>query len=261
MKIKLTFAAAVCAFFACSCTVQTSIRIHDDGSGSADITVILNPVAVRYMTDITSSIGVGAATDVVAGAGTDGAEVIGPFDVEAIRRSFLARPGVELESIETSGKNTLHLKAVFDDVRTLLGPPGNDTAPAAPPQDATPVTYAAGPQGHTLTITLNRTNFYRISSLFVLPDSPLTVLFPYAETDFMPRDEYLEVLEYALEDYLDGMSVEEFVKDAGVYAEVEADSPVTAATGGEVSAGRAEFFIPIIDLVTLEQGIEYALTW
>ncbi|MBN1685153.1 MAG: hypothetical protein JW852_00785 [Spirochaetales bacterium] len=248
------------AFLAFSCTVQTEITIHDDASGRAEVTVTLHPAAVMYMSDISASLG---------GVGAGG---VSPFDIEAIRRAFLSRPGVKLESIETVGDDTLLLEAVFDDVSKLLAGPAGGMVPAESGgqrsaashpglADEDPLSFSINGESRKLTLQLTRSNFNRISSLFILPDSPVTVLLPYAENDFMPKDEYLEVLAYALEDYLGATSVEEFVQNAGVYATVRTGRPVKAAQGGEISNGRAEFFVPLIDALTLEEDIRRSVAW
>ena len=237
-------------FAAASCTVETRLKIHNDASGRAEVTVTLHPVAVMYMTDITMSL--------------TGAEAEGPFDVEAIRRSFLAREGVELERIETVNNNTLRLTVVFNDVRNLLAPPPGEhkagTIPG-PPAAENPVTFSSDSGGRELRIRLSRSNFHRISGLFVLPDSSVTVLLPYAPEDFMPKEEYLDVLSYALEDYLEGVSVDEFMRGAEIYAAVSADGPVTSAAGGKITDGAAEFSIPLLDILTLEEEIRYSVIW
>jgi hypothetical protein len=250
-------AAIGISVFTAACTVETKIEIHDDASGRAEVAVILHPVAVAYMTDIAMSLG--------------DADTQGPFDIETIRRSFLARPGIELESIEAVGDNALHLTVAFDDVRNLLQLP-EEIAPRAPTTGpalgrvvtssaGNPVSFISDTNGRKLRLQLTRSNFHRISGLFILPDSPVTVLLPYAETDFMPIDEYLEVLSYALEDYLGGVGVEEFMQQAGVYATVKADSPVTDAAGGEIVDGMAGFYIPLVEVLTLEDEIDYSVIW
>ncbi len=242
MKSALSIFILVLSFAASSCTVQTNVEIHDDASGQAEVTVTLNPVAVKYMTEIAMSFG------------SIDSEVAGPFDIAAIRRAFSMRPGVELESVQTVGNDTLRLKASFTDVRKFLASPPEITA-------TDPVEFIADNKNHELVLQLTRSNFNRISSLFILPDNPITVLLPYQKEDFMSKNEYLEVLAYALEDYLGQMSVEEFVKDAGVYATVETDRPVKAVSGGDIVDGKAEFFIPLIDVLTLEKEIQRTVKW
>lgn len=261
----VTIVAVALLFTTSSCTVRTLIEVHDDASGRAEVTVVLHPVAVRYMSDIATVFG------------RSDPKAVEPFDVEAIVRAFSTRPGVELESIEAKEGNTLRLKASFEDVRYLLAQPGELLPGTAPGVEGTPGTlgtpaaarrviaepllFVAGEGSYELTLRLTRSNFHRISSLFILPESPLTVLLPYAVEDFLPKEEYLEVLTYALEDYLGPMSIEELVKEAGVYATIKTDGPVTAVSGGDISGGRARFFIPLIDALTLEEDLWLSARW
>jgi hypothetical protein len=110
---------------------------------------------------------------------------------------------------------------------------------------------------------LGRDNFGYVSGLFIMPDSPLTVLLPYSELDFMPRDEYLEVLGYALEDYLEGGTVEDLFSHKTIDAIVEVDGAITSALGGTVEAGgrSARFETPVLDLLTLEKSKTFSLSW
>ncbi len=129
-------------FAAASCTVDMKLEIHDDASGRAEVTVTLHPVAVMYMADITMSF---------SGAGASG-----PFDIDAIRRAFLARPGIKLETIETVNDNTLRLTALFDDVRNLLAPPEDAAA------DGNPITFNSSRGGRVLRLQLIDTHLAEI---------------------------------------------------------------------------------------------------
>jgi len=249
MRFRFYLSGFLLFLFAAACAVNTTIEVHNDASGSAEVEISLHPVAVEYMSDVAASFG------------GEGETAPNPFDIEAIKRSFLARDGMKLESIETKGTGTLRLTVGFDDVTKLLGIP--DTCPDTGDsgKELNPLSFSMEGGTHTLSLKLTRRNFYRISGLFILPDSPLTVLLPYSESDFMPRDEYIEVLSYALEDYLGTVSVQEFVSGAGVDARISADSPILQTAGGKLSDGGAEFFIPLVDALTLEDDIERAVSW
>ena len=226
----------------CSCTVDTDIRIHDDASGEAMIVVRLHPVAVTYMSDLSLSLG-NAETTV--------------FDQAAIERAFGERSGVTLREVVQTKEGTLTLDIEFDDVRRLFETPSGGEAPTGDP----PVEFARNGLERTLSVVLSRSNFGHISGLFVMPESPLTVLLPYSEHDFMPQVEYLEVLEYAIEDYLDGMPVDELLEDKRIRAFVEADRDVSEITGGVIESGEATFSVPVLDVLTLEEDIRFSLSW
>ena len=233
-----------CLLLVLSCTVETDIRIHDDASGRASVTVKLHPVAVRYMTDLMS------ALDVAAGD-------VSVFDIESIRRSFAARPGVELTAIDQIGEDTLSMELTFEDIRTLLEGSGRETEYLG----RAPLRFSRVSGRTELVLRLSRSNFGHISGLFVLPDSPLTVLLPYSVYDFMPEDEYREILEYALGEYLEGSSVEELLEGQGISAYIETDRGVKEIEGGKLQSGRAYFFIPLIDVLTLERETLHSLVW
>ena len=241
---KALLAACVVALviLLCSCTVDADIRIHDDASGEALIVVELHPVAVAYMTDLSVALGNSDAS---------------VFDQEAIIRAFADRPGVTLREAVQPQKGTLTLDIEFDDVRRLFEAPPGGQAPSGDP----PVAFAQNGPERTLSVSVSRTNFGHISGLFVMPESPLTVLLPYSEYDFMPRDEYAEVLEYAIEDYLDGMPVDELLEDKRIRAVVEADRVATEVDGGGIESGRAIFSVPILDVLTLDEDMEFSFSW
>ncbi len=250
MKLSCLLSLLLLILLIASCSVETSVELNDDASGRAELLITLHPVAVRYMTDISQSF-----------SGEE-ENPQGPFDLKAIEHSFQARQGVELESIETNDIDTLRISVRFDDVRELLEPSAHgEDGPPVSESDDHPLTLTAENGRKKLTLRLTRENFYRVSGLFIQADSPLTVLLPFAEGDFMPRDEYLEVLTYALEDYLDDTSVDEFVKDSGVQVRVTAESAVSGVEGGEIRNGTAVFFIPLVEVLTLENDIEYSLSW
>ena len=230
--------------FICGCTIETEVRLHDDASGEANLTVRLHPVAVRYMTDIMSAF-------------DDSGGNFSVFDVESISASIASRPGVELISIDLIGVDTLLIELTFADVRTLLDDADRGSTRLAD----SPVTFTADSGRSQLDLRLSRSNFGHISGLFVLPDSPVTVLLPYSEYDFMPEEEYRETLEFALEDYLEGAGVNELLDDKAIIAYLTTDRELKKIVGGEIENGRALFRIPLIDVLTLEEERFYSLVW
>lgn len=228
--------------FAGSCSVDSEIRIHDDASGTATVVIRLHPVAVTYMRDISQSTGAGETT---------------VFDQDAIRRGFDERPGVILREITQSDDDTLELEIEFDDVGRLFESTWKDGALLA----RSPVEFKTAPGGSTLTVALSRSNFGHISGLFVMPDSPLTVLLPYSKYDFMSKEEYLEVLEYAMEDYLTDLSVKDFINAGSIRVVFDADRDIERADGGVLVDGDAVFTVPALDVLTLEEDLTYDATW
>ncbi|MBT3275183.1 MAG: hypothetical protein HN368_18660 [Spirochaetales bacterium] len=228
-----------------ACSVDADININNDASGTAEVRIHLHQVAVSYMTDMMSSLSVRPA---------EGATV---FDLAAISAAIASRPGMELVAIETEEADNLTLKIRFEDVRILLDPAD---APVRLSPDR-PVTFSSVDAGRSLELSIHRGNFGYISGLFVLPESPFTVLLPYSERDFMSQNEYLEILEYALEDYLEGLSTADMLTQQNITAVVTAQSAVLAANGGEIIIGKAVFTIPLLEVLTLENPLLYSAEW
>ena len=230
-----------------SCTVSNEITIQNDGSGSSFVEIALNRLSVRYMSDLIVSLGGSLDEDTVL------------FDVEAIRTAFTERQGVELVSIEPEGLDVLRLEIRFDDVRAIL-----DSEATADHSGAAPVSFSRIGSTRKLSVHFSRENFAAITGLFILPDSPITVLIPYSEHDFLSRDEYLEVTEYAFEDYLEEQTMEEMLTTSGISVAIESPGTITDVQGGlhpDDASDRANFFIPLLDLLTLEEDLILSVSW
>ena len=252
----VTFAVAIgLLMMLMSCTITTELAIHNDGSGSSTVEIKLHRLSVRYMSDL------------IEGFGGSQIEENVLFDVEAIQAAFDDRHGVELVSLESEGMDTLRLEIEFDDVRAIL----DSDQSAIHPADE-PVSFTRNGTRRELEVHFSRENFDSVTGLFVLPDSPITVLIPYSEDDFLSRDEYLEVTEYAFEDYLENETMEEILSTSGISVSVALSETPSGTPSGTItrvrggvedpsSSSRAVFFIPLLDLLTLEEDLRLSVSW
>ena len=236
-----------------SCAVSNEITIRNDGSGFSNVKIVLDPLSVAYMSDLMESFG----------GGLDEGTAL--FDIVSIRAAFAARKGVELVGIEPEGADVLRLEIEFDDVGAILDSETTDNG-----HDAEPISFRSAGPSRELKVHFSRENFSGITGLFVLPDSPITVLVPYTENDFLSRDEYLEVTQYAFEDYLEGRSMEDILTSSGISVAVEPPGTITRVLGGSTelpepnqTAGqpKATFFIPLLDILTLEEDLIFSVSW
>ena len=229
-----------------SCTITNEVTIQNDGSGLSKVEIKLHPLSVRYMSDLIESFG-GSQTE---------ENVL--FDVETIQAAFDDRQGVELVSLEPEGLDTLRLEIEFDDVRMILN---SDRSSSGSDE---PLSFTRNGAKRELEVHFSRKNFDKVTGLFVLPDSPITVLIPYSEDDFLSRDEYLEVTEYAFEYYLENETMEEILTTSGISVSVTTPGNITRIRGGaedSSSSNQVVFFIPLLDLLTLEDDIRLSVSW
>ena len=247
--MKTASAATIAVFFALvsSCTVTNEIFIQDDGSGSARVEIKLHPLSVRYVDDLMESFG----------ESSPGGNML--FDVDAIQSAFDAREGVDLVSIEPDGVDILRLEIEFDDVRSVL----MDDRLEAESND-NPISFERRGSKRELDVVFTRGNFGAVTGLFILPDSPATVLVPYSDRDFLSREEYIEVSEYAFEEYLENEAMEDILKSSGIFVSVSPAGRITGVQGGQKDPDKPEiavFFVPLLDLLTLEDDLKLGLSW
>ena len=231
--------------FLVGCGVEADLEIQNDASGRAEVRIKLHPVAVRYMTDMLVTFGEEPQQDKTV------------FDIQSIEEAIASRQGMILERIEPVGTDTLLLEVAFRDIRRVLEVVDPEFALSVEP----PLAFSSDGNRKELTLSLNRMNFWYISGLFIPSDSQFTVLLPFSEYDFMDRNEYIEVLEYALEDYLESLSAYELLDENPIRGTVTTPSTVKSTRGGEFFADTARFSIPLLEVFTLEEPALYSVVW
>jgi hypothetical protein len=102
---------ALVLFVLAGCSMNQSVVINPDGSGSADVRVVLGPLVVRYMEDILGSLGSGASN-------ASGGPAF--FDLGRIRRAFGEIEGVKLTELSSPSRSTLHLRLSFSDINSVF---------------------------------------------------------------------------------------------------------------------------------------------
>lgn len=226
------------------CAVEQQIVIQRDGSGTADINITLHPMIVEYMHDLMESM-----------SGAIEIDQMQVFDVAAISDYFLSRPGITVESIVATNPDKLSLRLRFSDIETIM---------AAPEQGNEPViVFEKDTNSSLLQAQISRANFHLISGIFSPPDTPISVLIPFYEEDFFSADEYLELLDYAFEEYAVHEPVSQIVKNSLIDILIQTSGKILSQHGGELAESEqaVRFHIPFLKMVTLEEPAHYSLRW
>jgi hypothetical protein len=103
-----------------------------------------------------------------------------------------------------------------------------------------------------------------MSSRLFAVDSPLGFLLPADEEGFLPEAEYVEVLEYAFEEYAgEDSSVEDIVRRSEYLFRITVPGRIVDASGAEVAENRRSvvFRLPLLVLLTLESPVEFSITY
>lgn len=223
----------VCAVLLAGCSADQAIRINADGSGSADITIQLDPALFAYLTDLQ------------AGFGGTGAV----FDTEAIAAGFRREPGIELRTIAVPSPDRLVLQVAFSSIGDLRRIE-NSALPNL-------LRYETTQRLRRLFANIDRAGIEGLLDLAGIDPFVSQALLP-PETG-MPVAEYRDYLAWALEEYADDRPLQSVFADARVTTEVVVEGSLVRVRGGEGFGTTAQFTTQLIEAVV--NGVEHSLVF
>jgi hypothetical protein len=220
-----------------SCGAAITGRLERGGAGDFDVSASLTPAVAAKMRDVM----------VLSGGAPNGA---GPLiNAPEIALSMSTAPGVARVSFRNTGPASLEGSVRVAKAGEFLAPPG-----AAGFISFTE--HADG--GGRAAITLNRETAPAMLGL-ISPDVTYYLHFlfaPIATGDTLSRDEYLEQV-----GLFHGPTVAGEISRALIRVSVELPGPLVSVRGGSFSGRRAEFIIPLVDLLVLEHPLDYEAVW
>jgi hypothetical protein len=215
------------------CTARQDITIAVDGTGTADVDIALDEIFIRYLRDLSGSMG-GAEDELRI------------FDVDEIRRRFEERPGIELTRIGRGGPGLLSLSLRFDDVQRLLTE-----------ENASFLTMERAGGRNRLEIVVSRAAIEEALSYSPLSGSSVSqMLLPPAE---MCTEEYTEYLVWALEEYEQERSLREKIAGSALRLRVRVNGEIISQEGGVREGNTVAFDVPLVELLTLSSPRRYAI--
>jgi hypothetical protein len=247
MKLPMLLMCFALAFtLLVSCSVEQEVRLERDGSGSASVSITLHPIIVEYLHDLMESM-----------SGPIAVEDMQIFDVDAIVGYFRERDGVGVGDVELPSPDRLKLHLSFDHVTALISSPDKKIDPV--------VMFDESPNSARFEIFLDRNNFQLVSGIFSPPDTPASVLIPYYREDFFSEEEYLELVDYAFEEYAKDEPVSEIIRNSFIRVLLETSGNILDQVGGAPTDGddatTVRFNIPFLTLVTLEEPFLASVEW
>jgi hypothetical protein len=231
------------ALLSTGCTVTQEMRLKSGGSGSAEVHIKLHPFVVRYVQDL---------QETLSGPESSTEPLI--FDLTMIREAFELRPGIYLSQLSSLQNDELSLELIFDNVNDLVADPETE-------QEERLLTFRNTEGTSVFKIVFSRSNFHNISELFSVKNELLSVFVPATEEDFFSEEEYLELFEYAFEEYAENQSARRVLEKSRISVTVHVDGRIVSQTGGAKKDQSVVFEIPVLKLVTLEQNLVYEVQW
>jgi len=166
---------------------------------------------------------------------------------ETINRSLAAASGIKAASLKNTGPEALEGTITISNVGDfLLSEKGMF------------ITYSEGADSSSIVIVLDRDSApLLISRLSPEVGEYLSALMaPVALGEYMPAREYLNLVAMFY-----GRPLADEIAAARIRASIEFPRPVTSVTGGSSAGRRAEFDVPLLDILVLEKPLQYEVKW
>jgi len=219
-------------FVCVSCATRIDGSLVADGSASLSVTMSLEQQTTFLIQRLS------------AAGGQSGGQVL---DGPAIGRSMSNAPGIARVSFTNTGPSALKGDIQISNINNFLA--GRDAGSF--------ITFEQGRNGGRCEIRINLDNGPAILAML----SPEIVLYlnalmaPLESGEVMTKTEYLELVA----SFNKGVSNE--IASSRVRASIDFPGPITSVRGGTFSGRRADFDIPLVDLLVLETPLSFDVLW
>jgi len=175
------------------------------------------------------------------------------LDGEAIGRSISVAPGIRSVSLKNTSSASIEGSISLTNVGDFLALKGGVAKNRF-------ITYTEGriAGSSSITIRLDRDSAPEIISL-LSPDVEdyLSVLMaPAVLGETSTKQEYLDLLASIY-----GRPLSNEIKEAKIRVFIEFPRPVTAVKGGSATGKLADFSVPLLDILVLDQPLQYEICW
>lgn len=241
--LLITFVAA--AIILASCSGQIGGVLREDGSADIKIQSGLLP-----------------SVNALIGTVSTNAAAASIFDANIIAKSIQTAAGVKAVSLRNITPSSIEGTINITQVNDFLAVRGIQTQQF--------IKYEQSANGGKLSITLDRVSAPQIMSLLSpdMEDYLSCLLSPGLTTDWQfiaTKAEYLKQLRSTYNSLRNnkglGNALASELQTAKIHLTLDFPRNISAAQGGAFSGKRAEFDIPLLDLLALETPVKYEVTW
>jgi hypothetical protein len=230
-----------CGFLACaalfsSCAARISGQFDQRGAGSFTVSTSLQP---RISTLIRSF---------QAFAGAEQNSLI--IDGDSVSKSMTRAPGVASVSFRNAAPAAIEGQVKISRIDDFLasGKAGGFVR----------FEQAAGKPGGNCTINLNREMGPEMLSMLSpeIAGYLEALMAPLATGEALGKDEYLELVGSVY-----GKAIADEIAQSAINVSIDFPGKVQSVKGGTFSGSRADFKIPLLELLVLETPLNYSVSW
>jgi hypothetical protein len=233
LGIALGIALVLGAFSGCGAAI--SGKLEQGGAGDFNVSAALEPGVTRTLRAF-----------LAFSQGPESGDLL--INAPVIALSLARAPGVASASLRNTGPAALEGPVKIANIGEFLAPSGK----------AGFITFTENPGGGgRASITLSREAGPQMLAL-ISPEVSgyLSALFaPIVTGEELSKAEYLDLVS------IYGDAVRGEISRASIRAVVEFPGPLFSVRGGDFSGNKAEFTIPLLDLLVLERPLSYEAVW
>jgi len=216
-----------------SCSARIDGVVLQGGAAEISVKASLGPRTVSLVQSLRSFMGDTRNTPILNG--------------ETVNRSLAAASGIKTASLKNTSPDALEGNITISNIGDfLLSERGMF------------ITYSEGADSSSIIIVLDRDSApLLISRLSPEVGEYLSALMaPVALGEYMPATEYLSLVAMIY-----GSPLADEIATARIRASIEFPRPIASISGGSSAGKRAEFDIPLLDILVLEKPLRYEVKW
>jgi hypothetical protein len=219
-----------------SCSGDISGTLAAGGSGDFTVKTALQPRMAALIGGISAALGEGSARANI-------------LDGAVIGASLSKAPGVSSASFKNSGPAAIEGPVKISNIAEFLAPGGGKGFISL---------AAVGDDSIRLGIRLSRETGPDILSLISpeITDYLSVLMAPIATGETVSKSEYLDLVATVY-----GRAVAAEIGQGRIKATIDFPGPLKSVKGGSFSKNRADFDIPLLDILVLESPLEYEVVW
>ncbi|MDR1279081.1 MAG: hypothetical protein LBK02_10040 [Treponema sp.] len=228
------------ALFFSACTARITGDLEAGGSGEFEVSASLMPRISLLIRSLSAALGDGTAPEHI-------------IDGEAIARSMSAAPGIASVSFRNTGPAAIEGPVKISRLEDFL----SAASGSGGARKGFITLEQASPGGHC-TITIDRESGPEILSLISadVSDYLSALMAPIATGERLSKEEYFELVASIY-----GRPLADEISRGSIRAFINFPGPVSAVQGGTWTGRRAEFTVPLADLLVLETPLVYEVWW
>jgi hypothetical protein len=227
-----------------SCSARINCEVYSDGRAE----LVLNNTLLPVMDGLLKNLAARSIEE-------NGAPIL---NASLINKALERLTGIESASLRNTAENSAAGRIVISNIGLFF----NRAADAVSRQNAVRqiqfAVWEQTPYGGNFKMTMNRDTGRQLLSLLTpeLADYLSALMAPIATGEIIDKSAYLELVSSVY-----GKAVADELTLAELLLTIDFPGPVEYISGGSYRGNRAEFKLPILDLLVLDESVVYEVRW